>query len=172
MDETPEDLATLQQLLDRSDRLAGPHLREVITADRRLTAEVLVGRLSGMCLLALATVTSDHRPLVGPVDGFFHRGSFHFGSSTDSVRFSHIRRGSHVSATFLPGEELAVTVHGRAAPIDVGSGEQAGFRRTLLDYYVPRFGPSWEDFLDSGEGVYARIDADRMFTFHLNPNTS
>ena len=44
-----------------------------------------------MCLLALATVTADGRPIVGPVDGIFYRGSFHFGSAPDSVRFRHIR---------------------------------------------------------------------------------
>jgi len=43
-------------------------------------------------------------------------------------------------------------------------------RRTLPDVYVPRYGPEWEAFLDSGP-VYARIDADRMFTFHMSPDT-
>ena len=119
-----------------------------------------------MCLLVLATVTRDCRPLAGPVDGIFYRGAFHFGSSPESVRLRHIAQRPQVSATHLPGEELAVTVHGRAVPIDVTSPEQAGFRQTLLDIYVPRYGPDWESFLDSGP-VYARIDADRMFTFHM-----
>ena len=39
------------------------------------------------------------------------------------------------------------------------------FRDTLLEVYVPRYGPKWETFLDSGP-VYARIDAARMFAFH------
>jgi hypothetical protein len=59
-----------------------------------------------------------------------------------------------------------VTVHGRAVPIDVRSPEQSGFRQTLLDVYVPRYGADWESFLDSGP-LYARIDAERMFTFHM-----
>ena len=71
-----------------------------------------------------------------------------------------------VSASHLPSEELSVTVHGRATLIDVSDAEQAGFRRTLLDIYVPRYGPDWEAFLDSGP-VYARIDAERMFTFFM-----
>ncbi len=120
-----------------------------------------------MSLLALATVTSDGRPLVGPVDGIFYRGAFFFGSSPDSVRFRHIRRRPYVSATHLPGEELAITAHGRAVPIEVRSEEHAGFRQTLLDIYVPRYGAEWEIFLDSGP-TYARIDADRMFTFHMS----
>jgi hypothetical protein len=120
-----------------------------------------------MCLLALATVTADGRPITGPVDGIFYRGAFHFGSAPDSVRFRHIRARPQVSATYLPGEELAVTVHGRAVPIDIGAEENAGFRQAVLDIYVPRYGPQWEhEFLDSGP-MYARIEAERMFTFSM-----
>jgi hypothetical protein len=57
-------------------------------------------------------------------------------------------------------------VPGRAALLDLGRSEEAGFRQTLLEVYVPRYGPQWELFLDSGV-VDARIDAERMFTFHL-----
>jgi hypothetical protein len=166
MHETSSELASLQELLDRSAVAAGVHLQRIITPERRLSAPEVCARLTGMSLLALATVTSDGRPLVGPVDGIFYRGAFHFGSSPDSMRFRHIRRRPHVSATHLPGEELAITVHGRAVPIDVRSPEHAGFRQTLLDVYVPRYGADWETFLDSGP-TYARIDAIRMFTFHM-----
>ncbi len=167
MHEAPDDLDRLQRLLDASDAAAGTHLRSIITAERRLTATEVCARLRGMCLLALATVTSDCRPVIGPVDGIFYRGSFHFGSSPDSLRFRHIARRPQVSATHLPGEHLAVTVHGRAEPVDVRASEHEGFRAVLLEAYVPRYGPEWEDFLDSGP-AYARIEAARMFTFHLD----
>jgi hypothetical protein len=165
--ESPADIEALQELLDRSYAAAGAHLLRIHTRERRLSAENVVERLTGMCLLALATVTADCRPLVGPVDGIFYRGAFHFGSSPDSVRFRHIRSRPHVSATHVPGEELAITVHGRAVPVDIHADEGSGFRRALLEIYVPRYGPDWEEeFLDSGP-VYARIDADRMFTFAM-----
>jgi pyridoxamine 5'-phosphate oxidase len=164
--ESPSDIDALQELLDRSYASAGSHLLSIHTPERRLGAQQLCARLSGMCLLALATVTADARPVVGPVDGIFYRGAFHFGSSPDSLRFAHIRRRPQVSATHLPDEELAVTVHGRAVPIDVRDPENDGFRRTLLEVYVPRYGPEWEEFLDSGP-VYARIEAARMFGFAM-----
>ena len=170
MHETPEDLAALQDLIDSSYARGGRHLLSIHDPERRLTADQVVARLTGMRLLALATVTADGRPVVGPVDGIFYRGAFHFGSAPDSVRFRHIRRRPQVSATHLPGEELAVTVHGRAAPIDIGAPEHAGFRQTLLDIYVPRYGAEWEtSFLNSPPPtpVYARIDAERMFTFAM-----
>lgn len=166
MRETPADLAALQALLDRSYAAAGRHLRSIHTPERRLSAEQVAERLTGMRLLALATVTDDGRPIVGPVDGVFLRGAFHFGSAPDSLRFRHIRRRPWVSATHLPGEELAVTVHGRAVPVDVQAPEGAELRAALLEIYVPRYGAEWERFLDSGP-VYARIEAERMFTFHM-----
>jgi nitroimidazol reductase NimA-like FMN-containing flavoprotein (pyridoxamine 5'-phosphate oxidase superfamily) len=166
--ETPAEIARLQELIDRSYAAAGPHLLSIHNPERRLTAEKVVARLQGMCLLALATVTADGRPIVGPVDGIFYRGAFHFGSSPDSVRFRHIRSRPQVSATHLPGEELAVTVHGRAVPVDVGPEAGAGLRAALLEVYVPRYGEEWEEFLDSGP-AYARIDAERMYAFALHP---
>jgi uncharacterized pyridoxamine 5'-phosphate oxidase family protein len=170
MQESPADIAALQALLDRSYDAAGAHLLRIHTPERRLSAEQVAQRLTGMVLLALATVTADGRPIVGPVDGIFYRGAFHFGSAPDSIRFRHIERQPHVSATHLPGEELAVTVHGRAVPVDIRSPEDAGFRQTLLDIYVPRYGEKYEQFVDSGPR-YARIDADRMFTFSMPPGT-
>jgi hypothetical protein len=165
--ETPADIEALQKLLDRSYATAGAHLLRIHTPERRLSAERVTERLSGMCLLALATVTADCRPIVGPVDGIFYRGAFHFGSSPDSVRFRHIRTRPYVSATHLPGEELAITVHGRADPVDLHADAGSGFRQALLGVYVPRYGADWEkEFLDSGP-VYARIDADRMFAFAM-----
>ena len=166
MHESPADIEALQDLIDRSYAAAGPHLLRIHAPERRLGAEEVVARLTGMCLLTLATVTAEGRPIAGPVDGIFYRGAFHFGSSPDSVRFRHIRERPHVSATHLPGEELGITVHGRAVPVDPSAERGGGFRQALLDIYVPRYGPGWEKFLDSGV-AYARIDADRMFTFAM-----
>jgi nitroimidazol reductase NimA-like FMN-containing flavoprotein (pyridoxamine 5'-phosphate oxidase superfamily) len=165
--ESPADIEALQELLDRSYAAAGAHLLRIHTPERRLSAEQVTQRLTGMCLLTLATSTSDCRPIAGPVDGIFYRGAFYFGSAPDSVRFRHIGARPHVSAAHLPSEELAITVHGRAVPIDIRAEEEAGFRQALLDIYVPRYGPEWEtNFLDSGP-LYARIEADRMFAFGM-----
>lgn len=168
MHETDADLVALQDLLDQSIARAGVHLRRIITPARRLAAPELCRRLEGMSLLALATVTADGRPLVSPVDGIFYRGAFYFGSAPDSVKVRHIRVRPHVSATHLPGEHFAVTVHGSARVVDLATPAQAGVRRTLLDIYVPRYGPEWEAFLDR-ETAYARIDAERMFVFAMRP---
>jgi hypothetical protein len=160
--ETPEDIRALQDLLDRSYEAAGQHLRSITTPERRVAAGDLAERLTGMCLLVVATVTADCRPIAGPLDGIFYRGAFHFGTAPGSVRYRHLLARPQVSATHLPREEFAVNVHGRAVPVEVAGG----LRETLLEVYVPRYGPEWEQFLDSGP-VYMRIDAERMFTFQM-----
>jgi hypothetical protein len=163
--ETDGDVRLLQDLLDQSYEHAGTHLKEVITSDRRLDAAELCARMVGVRLLTLATVTSDHRPVAGPVDGIFYRGAFHFGSSPESVRIRHIQTRPWVSATHLPGEELSVTVHGEAEVLDMRAPLNAELRQTVLDIYTPRYGPEWEHFFDANS--FARIEAAKMFTFFM-----
>jgi hypothetical protein len=38
----------------------------------------------------------------------------------------------------------------------------------MLDHYLPLQGPAFETWLDGADAVGARIEADRMFTFHLD----
>lgn len=165
MQERPDDLVALQRLIDDSYASAGDHLREIHAPERRLDAEQLVARLDGMCLLTLATTTRDGRPITGPVDGVFYRGAFHFGSSPTSLRFRHIGARPAVSATHLPGEHFAVSVHGLAQPIDLDAEAHAGFRRTLLDMYLPRYGDAWLEVVEGG--MFARIEARRLFAFWM-----
>jgi Pyridoxamine 5'-phosphate oxidase len=162
--ETAADLEALQDLLDRSHAAAGTHLGRIFTEERRLGATELVELLPGVQILSLATVTRDGRPLVAPVDGLFYRARFYFGSSPDSVRARHLGARPSVSAAHLRGEELAVLVHGEAHPVDLCTSEHAGFRRYLLETYLPRYGEQWErDIAD--QAWYARIEPVKLFTF-------
>jgi general stress protein 26 len=166
--ETREELQRLQQLLDSSAAGAGPHLRDIITSERRLTAAQVCEKLQGMRLLVVATVTADGRPLAGPVDGYFLHGSFWFSSGADSVRIRHLAARPAVTATYLPGEELAITVHGTAEVFDLRepSDRARELRQAMLDHYLPRQGPEFEQWLDSGDSFRgARIAAGKMFTF-------
>ena len=172
MHETDADIEALQALLDSSYEAAGQHLRAITTPERRVSAADLCERLTGMCLLVVATVTADCRPVAGPVDGIFYRGSFHFGTSPDAIRARHLRARPQVTATHLPREEFAVNVHGRVEPVDVRAPEGAGLRQTLLEIYVPRYGEKWVQFIDPPDPAepaptYFRIAAERMFSFQM-----
>jgi general stress protein 26 len=166
--ETPEELERLQALLDASMATAGPHLRDIISSERRLTAAQLSARLQGMRLLVLATVTADGRPLAGPVDGYFLHGTFWFSSGINAVRMRHLGARPAVSATHLPGEALAVTVHGTAELFAMHDPNCAELRNAMLDEYIPKQGPAFEEWLDKADALGARIEPERMFTFHLD----
>lgn len=163
MHESADDVVALQRLLDESFADSGAHLRSIFTPERRLSAAQLSELLTGVQILNLATVSAAAHPRVAPVDGLFFRGHFYFGSSSNSVRMRDIRAPPQVSAAHTRGEELAVIVHGTAHPIDIAGPDQANFRQYLLDTYVPRYGPEWEQWV--ADACYARIDAARMYTF-------
>jgi hypothetical protein len=167
MHETPEEIARLQELLDRSAAQAGPHMSDIITAERRLTAAQVVEKHQGMRLLVLATVTADGRPLTGAVDGYFLHGSWYFSSGRNSVRMRHIAARPAVSATHLPGDELGITVHGRAEPFDLSDPARGELRQAMLDHYLPLQGPAFQAWLDDSDAMGARITAEKMFTFSM-----
>jgi hypothetical protein len=144
-------------------------MREIVTDSRRLTAAELCRRLQGMCLLTVATITADGRPLVGPVDGYLLHGSFHFSSGRNSVKMRHLAARPALSAIHLPGEDLAVTVHGRAELFDFSDPVGVELRQAMLDWYLPKQGPAFEDWLDQADPVAARIVAGKMFTFAKEP---
>jgi len=121
-----------------------------------------------MRLLVVATVTADGRPLAGPVDGYFIHGEFYFSSGRNSVRMRHLAARHAVSATHVPGEELAITVHGRAELFDVNDPGRPELRQAMLDHYLPLQGPAFQAWLDGADAVGARIAAAKMFTFAAN----
>jgi hypothetical protein len=165
--ETSEELDRLQTVLDASMAGAGPHLRDIISDERRVDAQRLAERLQGLCLLVLATATADGRPLGGPVDGYFLHGTFWFSSGTQSVRMRHLAARPSVSATYLPGEDFAVTVHGRAECHPMHDAACAELRQAMLDAYVPKQGPAFEEWLANVDAIAARIEPAKIFTFQM-----
>ncbi len=166
--ETPEELLKLQSLLDASYDSGGPHLKDIITPERRLSAEELCERLQGMCLLAVATVTANGRPLVGPVDSYFIHGSFFFSSGRQSVKMRHLAARPHVSAIYLPNEQLSISVHGEVELFDVLDPTHAELSEAMLAHYAPTQGPAFEKWMIEEDPLGARIDASKIFTFHMS----
>jgi uncharacterized pyridoxamine 5'-phosphate oxidase family protein len=167
--ETAAEVAALQRLLDDSAAGGGAHLSDIISAERRLTAEDLCDRLTGMRLLTVATVTADGRPLAGAVDGYLIHGSWYFSSGRSSARMRHLRERPAISAVHLPDESLQVSVHGRVELFEFTDPVHGvALRQAMLDHYLPLQGPSFQEWMDSSdEATGARIVAAKMFTFHM-----
>jgi hypothetical protein len=166
--ETEADLIWLQDLLDRSYDRAGEHLRGITTRERRIPAHELGELLPGVQILTVATVTVAGLPRVGPVDGLFFRGRFHFGSSKTSMRYRHLQARPHVSAAHTRGEELSIVVHGSAHLFSLRDPDAGSFRDCCYEVYLPRYGEGWKGFATSDDIIYARIEPELMFTFRMD----
>ncbi len=169
MHETPEDLQTLQQILDRSYAQAGKNLRDIHGQGRHLGAAELAARLRGPRWLVVATVSSDQRPFTAQVDGTFYRGRFYFGVNDPcSLKARHLGRNPAISATHVPNDDWVVTVHGTAVRVNVGQNGDAGLHRLLIDEYSQRYGPEWTDEALTSESIYFAIEPVRMFALDLS----
>jgi uncharacterized pyridoxamine 5'-phosphate oxidase family protein len=158
--ETAVDLAALQRLLDESYARAGTHLRSIWGPESRLDAEQLVGALDGVQVLDLATVTPRGEPRVAPVDAFFFKGRFWFGSAEESARFGNIRANPAVSGAVTRGlETFLVVVHGRADELDPRGEEAEGFAAVPRAFYDF----DWDALHASSP--YARIEARTLLAF-------
>jgi hypothetical protein len=157
--ETAADIAWLQALIDASHARAGEHLRSIFDDELRVAAADLPARLAGVQVLHLATVTAACEPRVAPVDGLFIRCRWHFGTAPGALRAKHLEARPAVSASVAHGDRFAVLVHGRAAPIDFDSPDQADARACFVETY----GDGWEEF--AAPNLYWRLDPERVLTF-------
>lgn len=162
---TTDDLARLQALLDASYDGGGSHLLGIHTPEARLSAADLVRHLPSMHVMVVATVTADGRPLTGPVDAFLHHGEVHFGTSPSALRARHLRTRPAVSATYVDGERVVLTVHGRAVPLEL-AGRDRDYADRLRDHY----GPGWWDDFGAGAAYY-RVVADRVLAADMGVHT-
>jgi general stress protein 26 len=144
MKETPEEIAALQALLDRSHAGATDHLRSIIDGDRRLTAEDIVALLTGMRVISVATVTAEGHPRISAMDGHFLHGTWSFSTSGTAAKARHMRARPHVSVAHVDNEELAVFSHGRVEELQP---QDADYEETLA-HWTSHYGGSpleWGD---------------------------
>ncbi|RKE07809.1 pyridoxamine 5'-phosphate oxidase family protein [Catellatospora citrea] len=153
--ETPEDLVELQALLHASLSRSTSHLRSIINTERTLTAEQLTQVLTGMCTLALSTVTAKGEPRISGVDGHFLHGKWHFGTARTAAKARHLAARPAVSAAHLRGEDLGVFTHGQVEILNPAQGEPAADWPELLAYFKDFYGADAFDW--DHEVVYYRL---------------
>lgn len=154
MRETSEELKELQVLLDSSLSRSTSHLRSIVT-ERTLTAQQLTQVLTGMCTLALSTVTANGEPRISGVDGHFLHGRWHFGTSREAAKARHLAARPAASVAHLRGEDLGVFTHGTVEILNPLDGERAADWPELLAYFQDFYGGDAFDWDD--EVVYYRL---------------
>jgi general stress protein 26 len=118
--ETSDEIDALQALLDASHAKATGHLRSIITDKRTLSAEQLVALLTGMKVLAVATVTAAGEPRISALDGHFLHGTWTFSTAGGAAKARHLEKRPAVSVAHIDGEELALFSHGHAELMQPG----------------------------------------------------
>ncbi|MET8544548.1 pyridoxamine 5'-phosphate oxidase family protein [Kitasatospora sp. NPDC004799] len=163
MRETPDELGRLQALLDASLARSTAHLRSIISSERTITAEQLTGVLTGMCTLALSTVTAKGEPRISGVDGHFLHGKWHFGTAVGAAKARHIAARPAVSAAHLRGEDLGVFTHGTAEALNPPGGEPSADWQDLRAYLQDFYGADTFDW--DNDVVYYRLHPQWMTVY-------
>jgi hypothetical protein len=154
MRETPEEIKELQALLEASLARSTSHLRSIVTGNT-MTAEQLTQILTGMCTLALSTVTVKGEPRISGVDGHFLHGKWHFGTAPGAAKARHLAARPAASLAHMRGEDLGVFTHGTVEILNPQDGEPAPDWPELSAYLKDFYGDDSFDW--DNDVVYYRL---------------
>ena len=162
MRETAEELDALQALLDASLSRSTAHLRSIFT-DRTLTAKQLTQILTGMCTLAVATVTAKGEPRISGADGHFLHGKWHFGTARSAAKARHFAARPAASVAHMRGEDLGVFTHGAVETLNPQDGQPVADWPDLLAYFKDFYGDGAFDW--DNDVVYYRLQPHWMSAY-------
>ena len=163
MRESPDDLARLQTLLDRSIEAAGAFLRASFEMpEHSLSAAQLAAHLTGVRTVALATVTARSEPRVAPVGGIFYRGRFAIPTVATAARARHVAARPAISLTYYEGNDLAILAHGHATTVTPDAV-------TFTDLEEIQRASEGSSVREWGEGIYMLVEAETLFTYARHP---
>ena len=162
MHEAAKELAELQSLLDASLSRSTAHLRSIV-AERTLTADQLSQVLTGMCTLAVSTVTMKGEPRISGADGHFLHGKWHFGTARSAAKARHLAARPAASVAHMRGEDLGVFTHGTVQLLNPPDGEPAADWPELLAYFQDFYGDDAFDW--QNEVSYYRLEPQWMTVY-------
>ena len=175
MRETPDELIALQRLLDTSLARSSTHLQSIVT-EHTMSAEELTRTLTGMCVLALSTVTANGEPRISGEDGHFLHGTWYFGTARNAAKARHLAARPAASVAHMRGEELGVFTHGTVEILNPAHGDADQDWPEVLAHLKDHYGH--DDFDWSNEVVYYRLRPHWMTVYAtvtpspLTPTTS
>lgn len=162
MHEAAKELAELQSLLDASLSRSTAHLRSIV-AERTLTADQLSQVLTGMCTLAVSTVTMKGEPRISGADGHFLHGKWHFGTARSAAKARHLAARPAASVAHMRGEDLGVFTHGTVQLLNPADSEAAADWPELLAYFQDFYGDEAFDW--QNEVSYYRLEPQWMTAY-------
>jgi len=165
--ETEAELAGLQDLLDESLAGAGQHLRGIIRpGERTLTAAQLVGVITGMCTLAVSSVTARCEPRVSGADGHFLHGCWIISTARSAVKARHFAARPAVSVAHLRGDDFGVFTHGTVHELNPAGGPDDPGWPAIHSHLTRHYG---SDPLSWGDVVAYRVRPHWMVAYAADP---
>jgi hypothetical protein len=142
---TPEMLAALQRILDRSAATAGQAVRDTFAhPERQMTAAEFVSFWNGTRVKAMATVGERGVPHIAPVHAEFVNGRLRSTIYENALRRRDLRDRPQVALTTWGSHGAVAIVYGRAHEVprslrETRPGATGAARRTVaLDIEVTR----------------------------------
>lgn len=165
--ETDEEVAWLQETIDRSRAAGGSHLLSIAHDGRWLSARQVIAALAPGTVhhLAVATVTADGRPLVSMADGQLVHARLCHSSDGSSLKMRHVSARPQVSAVHARGDDLAVTVHGEATLHRPGSE----WFEVLEGVFLAQYGSSPRDWCE--DPVFAVIEPRFVLAYAMDASS-
>lgn len=166
MRESDAELTELQALLDTSLAHATEHLRSIVRPGRTLSAAQLAQVITGMCTLAVSSVTAAGEPRVSGADGHFLHGRWVFTTERSSAKARHFAARPAVSLAHLRGDDLGVFTHGHVEVLNPRAGPPDPQWPAILDHLTQHYGSSP---LSWGDVVAYRVRPHWMVVFAADP---
>src|SRR5581483_170456 len=166
MQESAEDLARLQALIDRGIAQAGPFLRSSFEMpEHSLSARQVVSVFEGNTVVALSTATAGGEPRVAPIGCLLIGGVFYIPTTRTAARYRMVRRQPKVALTAFEGIDLAVIVQGTARPVHQDDADYARIEALHLEFG----GTSPSGWGEPDNGCYLAIVPDSIITYARYP---
>ena len=162
MFETDDEVAELQRLFDRTLRTANPHMRSIVTPERRLSARQVVTYLQGTKHVVFATV-DENEPRASPLDALFVHGRFTMSTGRRASKVRHLRANPACSAVHMDGDRVAVVANGRVEWIEPGHPDHDGIHRAWTDQYG-------SDPYTWGDVIFFRLQPITMWAYAFDPS--
>ncbi|HSK93404.1 MAG TPA: pyridoxamine 5'-phosphate oxidase family protein [Candidatus Angelobacter sp.] len=162
MFETDAETAELQQLIDRTMRTANPHMRSIVSPERRLTARQVTTYLQGTKHVVFATIDEDE-PRASPLDALFIHGRFTMSTGRRAAKVRHLRANPACSAVHMDGDRVAVVVNGRVEWLERDHPDHDVVHRAWTAQYG-------SDPYTWGDVVFFRVQPVTMWAYASDPS--
>ncbi len=162
MFETDGEVAEIQRLFDETMARANPHMRGIVNAQRRLTAQQVVTYLQGTKHVAFATVSLEGEPRVSPLDSLFIHGRFTMSTGVRATKVRHLEANPACAAAHMDGDRIAVVANGRVEWIRPDHPDHELIHGTWTQTYG-------SDPYTWGEIVFFRLEPVTMWAYAFHP---